>query len=144
MKIGIFIVLQGKSLHDQKDGRFSIFCPPLGNPQCSLVYESLQSPAINKTVLVTRPGLSQTYFTMDLWGICTYYNKNDLPVEYTLKMLLSFKCIAIHKKTEAQSSYLHSSQTFYFHSSELCFSSCMCYPHPTDISYYCIVFIQNG
>lgn len=49
-------------------------------------------------------------------GICTYYNKNDLPVEYTLKTLLSFKYIASHKKTEAQRSYLHNSQT-YFHSS---------------------------
>lgn len=106
-------------MHDKKDGRFRIFCSPLGNPQYSLVSENLQSPAINKTVPVSRPGLSQPYFTMDLWGICTYYNKNDLPVEYTLNMLLSFKCIAIHKKTGAQSSYLHSSQPFYFHSSEI-------------------------
>lgn len=42
-------------------------------------------------------------------GIYTYYNKSDFPVEDTPKMSLSFKCAATHKKTEAQSSYLHSS-----------------------------------
>lgn len=42
MKIGIFIILQGKSVHGQKYWKLSIVCTPLGNSQCSLGYKSLK------------------------------------------------------------------------------------------------------
>lgn len=143
INVSIFIVQWWKGWHGQKDEKLSVPCPSFGNSQHSLVYERMKSTTTNKAVQFTWLKLISYW---NLWGIHIILtsNRNCVLMESTLKMLISFKFITIHKEAEASSGcfsfifipFIFTTLKFYYPSSR------MCHLCSTDMSYY--IFTQNG